>query len=60
MAEALGIISSTITIWDLACKLRKCCKRIQAAPDVWLEYCARLRVSHMYEASLLEDEETGN
>lgn len=42
MAEALGIISSAITVCDLVCKLRKCYKKINAAPAVWKEYCDKL------------------
>ncbi|KAJ4135289.1 hypothetical protein NW768_004911 [Fusarium equiseti] len=58
MAEALGVISSTITIWDLVCKLRKCCKRIKAAPAVWKEYCDKLEsLSHVQ--SVLKDMMSG-
>ncbi|KAH7179039.1 uncharacterized protein B0J16DRAFT_402390 [Fusarium flagelliforme] len=48
MAEALGAISSTITILDLAFKLRKCHDRIEAAPGVWGEYCDKVdSLSHV-------------
>ncbi|KAI6752517.1 hypothetical protein HG530_013886 [Fusarium avenaceum] len=47
MAEIFGIISSTLTIGDVVCKLRECRKRMKAAPALWEKYCDKLeRLAH--------------
>lgn len=42
MAEFLGVISSTVTILDVVCKVRKCRERMKDAPALWEEYCNKL------------------
>ncbi|KAF4960710.1 hypothetical protein FGADI_789 [Fusarium gaditjirri] len=54
MAEAIGIISSAITIWDVVYKVKKCHSRMKAAPARWKDYGDKLE-SLAYVQEVLED-----